>query len=71
MEFKIYSEAILKFLNQKQIYTGIKKKVVSEIRRKNWWNTDIGWVSAEIKGTRLNIKITETSMPAPAIIASS
>lgn len=69
---KYTPEAILKFLNQKQIYTGIKKKKVNcqEIEERiRLEYKDIGWVSAEIKGTRLNIKITETSMPAPAIIA--
>ncbi len=66
---KYTTEAMLKFLNEKHIYTGILKKKVNcqeieeEIRLAY---KDIGWVSAEIKGTRLIIKITETNMPAPA-----
>lgn len=66
---KYTPEAMVKFLNEQQIYTGILKNKVNcqeieeEIRLAY---NDIGWVSAEIKGTRLIIKITETNMPAPA-----
>lgn len=66
---KYTPEAMLKFLDENQIYTGILKKKVNcqeieeTIRLKY---KDIGWVSAEIKGTRLIIKITETNIPAPA-----
>ncbi|MBE5967768.1 MAG: sporulation protein YqfD [Lachnospiraceae bacterium] len=69
---KYTPEAMTKFLKENEIYTGIKKKKVDcqeiedEIRLAY---NDIGWVSAEIKGTRLIIKITETNMPAPARIA--
>ncbi len=65
---KYTPEAMLKFLNDNGIYTGIKKKKVDcqEIEETiRLAYNDIGWVSAEIKGTRLIIKITETNMPAP------
>ena len=66
---KYTPEAVMKFLNQNDIYTGIHKKKVNcqeiEDTIRLAYN-DIGWVSAEIKGTRLIIKITETNMPAPA-----
>ncbi len=66
---KYTPEAMLKFLNENHIYTGVQKsrvgcqEIEEEIRLAY---PDIGWVSAEIKGTRLIIKITETNMPAPA-----
>lgn len=69
---KYTPEAMLKFLNDNEIYTGIQKKKVDcqEIEENiRLAYKDIGWVSAEIKGTRLIIKITETNMPAPAQIA--
>ncbi len=66
---KYTPEAMQKFLNEQHVYTGILKNKVNcqeieeEIRLAY---NDIGWVSAEIKGTRLIIKITETNMPTPA-----
>ncbi len=62
-------EALTKFLTENQIYTGILKNKVNcqeieETMRLAY--TDIGWVSAEIKGTRLIIKIKETNMPVSA-----
>jgi similar to stage IV sporulation protein len=62
-------EAVMKFLSEKDVFTGMKKKTVDcqeieETLRLAY--KDIGWVSAEVKGTRLIIKITETNMPAPA-----
>ncbi|MGB8453726.1 MAG: sporulation protein YqfD [Anaerocolumna sp.] len=66
-------EAMLKFLKSNQIYIGLQKKnidcqEIEELIRGTY--NDIGWVSAEIKGTRLIIKITETNMPAPAVTAT-
>jgi similar to stage IV sporulation protein len=66
-------EAMVKFLKTNEIYTGIQKKnidgqEIEELIRGTY--KDIGWVSAEIKGTRLIIKITETNMPAPAVTAT-
>ena len=61
--------AMLDFLRENQIYAGIKKKDIDcqEIEENiRLAYHDIGWVSAEIKGTRLIIKITETNMPVPA-----
>ena len=69
---KYTPEAMLKFLQENQVYGGIRKKDVDcqEIEETiRLAYHDIGWVSAEIKGTRLIIKITETNMPAPAQIA--
>ncbi|MDF2907304.1 MAG: hypothetical protein K0R34_2625 [Herbinix sp.] len=69
---KYTPEAMIKFLDENEVYTGIKKKKVDcqEIEETiRLAYNDIGWVSAEIKGTRLIIKITETNMPAPAEIA--
>lgn len=65
-EQKHTDEAILKFLKSNNVYTGIQKEKVScqeiedKIRAKY---PDIGWVSAEIRGTRLLIKVKETNMP--------
>jgi similar to stage IV sporulation protein len=66
-------EAMVKFLKNNQIYAGLQKKQIDcqdieELIRGTF--KDIGWVSAEIKGTRLIIKITETNMPAPAVTAT-
>lgn len=61
-------EALLKFLHTQNIYTGIKKdKIDCQEIEENIRLTykDISWVSAEIKGTRLIIQITETNMPVP------
>lgn len=60
-------EVMIKYLKEISVYPGILKnkidcKNIEENIRKKY--TDIGWVSAEIKGTRLHIKITETNMPA-------
>lgn len=71
---KYTTEAMLKFLDDKGVYTGIQKSKVNcqEIEETiRLAYNDIGWVSAEIKGTRLIIKLTETNMPAPAAIAIS
>ena len=63
-------EAIVKFLQNSGVFAGIMKKdidctEIEEIIRKEY--TDIGWVSAEIRGTRLLIQITETNMPKPYV----
>ncbi len=66
-------EAMVKFLKSNQVYSGLQKKEIDcqgieDLIRGTY--TDIGWVSAEIKGTRLIIKITETNIPAPAVTAT-
>ena len=67
---KYTPEAILKFLSENNIKAGIKKKnidgskIEEEIRLAY---EDIGWGSAEVKGTRLIIRIRETNMPTPVI----
>ncbi len=71
---KYTTEAMVKFLSKNQVHTGmLQKKVdcqeIEETIRLAY--KDIGWVSAEIRGTRLIIKITETNMPAPAKVAMS
>lgn len=63
-------ESMVKFLRSNQIYAGLQKKEIhcqdiEELIRATY--NDIGWVSAEVKGTRLIIKITETNMPTPAV----
>lgn len=66
---KYTPEAMLEFLKDNQVYAGIRKKDINcqEIEETiRLAYRDIGWVSAEIKGTRLIIKLTETNMPAPA-----
>ena len=66
---KYTPEAMVKFLNENHIYTGIKKNKVNcqEIEETiRLAYKDIGWVSAEIKGTRLIIKLKETNMPVSA-----
>lgn len=71
---KYTPEVIIKFLSQNEIKAGIKKKridgskIEEDIRLEY---DDIGWVSAEIKGNRLIIKITETNMPAPIVKATA
>jgi len=70
---KYTPETMLEFLRDNDIYAGIKKKNINcqEIEESiRLAYNDIGWVSAEIKGTRLIIKITETNMPAPPQKAS-
>lgn len=66
-------EAMVKFLRSNDVYAGILKKeingqAIEELIRGTY--KDIGWVSAEIKGTRLIVKITETNMPSPAVTAT-
>lgn len=64
-----YTEDIIfKYLREIQVEPGVMKRKLScqdieaSIRKKY---PDIGWVSAEIKGTKLNLKIVETNMPVP------
>lgn len=66
-------EAMTKFLKENDVYVGIQKKQVDsknieELIRLTY--NDIGWVSAEIKGTRLIIKIKETKLPTKAVTAT-
>ena len=66
-------EAMTKFLKENDVYVGVQKKHIDsqdieELIRLTY--NDIGWVSAEIKGTRLIIKITETKMPTKAVTAT-
>ena len=63
-------ETIVEYLKTEGIYAGIKKSNINctkieEMLRKKY--EDVGWVSAEIRGTRLLIKITETNMPEPYV----
>lgn len=67
--YKYTPNIILNHLEENNIKPGTKIKKLNgfEIER-NIRNTykDIGWVSAEIKGTRLIIRIKETTMPSVA-----
>lgn len=66
--YKYTKEALLEFINENKVYTGMLKsdvdcqKIEEKIRLQY---KDISWVSAEVKGTRLIIKFTETNMPIP------
>ena len=66
--YKHTKEALLEFINENKVYTGMLKsnvdcqKIEEKIRLKY---KDISWVSAEVKGTRLIIQFTETNMPVP------
>ena len=59
-------EQLLDFLKKQEVYSGMRIKDVDcpqieeDIRREF---TDIGWVSAEIMGTKLIIRINETTVP--------
>lgn len=64
-----YTEDIIfQYLEEMDVAPGVMKKklncqeIEASIRKKY---PDIGWVSAEIKGTKLNLKIVETNMPIP------
>lgn len=64
-----YTEDIIfSYLKEINVEPGVRKRKLScqeieaSIRKKY---PDIGWVSAEIKGTKLNLKIVETNMPVP------
>lgn len=59
-------ETILQFLETQDVYVGKKIKdidcrAIEENIRESY--TDIGWVSAEIKGTNLIINLKETTLP--------
>ncbi len=64
--YKHTPEEILSYLNSIDVYSGCQIKdidcpFIEEAIRKDF--TDIGWVSAQIKGTRLIINIVETEVP--------
>lgn len=64
--YKHTPEQLLEYLKTTGVYSGIKidtvdcPKIEENIRRDF---SDIGWVSAEIKGTRLIVRIVETVVP--------
>lgn len=66
-------EMLLKYLKEMDVYPGMKKtdvdcQSIEEAIRNKY--TDIGWVSAELKGTKLHLKMVETNMPVPYVAAS-
>lgn len=66
--FKYTKETLLEFINENDVYSGMIKSDVNcqQIEEKiRLEYSDISWVSAEIKGTRLMIRFTETNMPIP------
>lgn len=71
--YKYTPDVLMQFLNENGVYSGIKKKEISasDIEReiRNSFK-DIGWVSAEIKGTKLIIRINEINMPRPAKVVT-
>lgn len=61
-------EAILSYLKEEGIYCGVQKSKISckEIEEKiRLTYPDIGWVSAEMEGTSLHLRLVETNMPIP------
>lgn len=63
-------DVIFGYLEEINVKPGVMKskldcKVIEESIRKKY--TDIGWVSAEITGTKLKLKIVETNMPLPFV----
>lgn len=63
-------ERLLKFLSDMQVYVGMTTKKVDcqKIEEKiRLAYPDIGWVSAELKGTKLTISMVETNMPVPVM----
>ncbi len=61
-------EAMTKFLKNQGVFVGMEKKEINaqnieELIRLTY--KDIGWVSCEVRGTRLIIKIEETKLPTP------
>lgn len=64
-EYSHTKEELLKYLNNQNIHSGVLKhkincRDIEDNIRKNY--VDIGWVSAEMKGTRLIIKLKETTL---------
>lgn len=64
-EYTNTKEIILEYLESQGVYNGVLKRNINcqnieEKIRKEY--KDIGWVSAEIRGTRLLLKITETNI---------
>lgn len=64
-EYSNTNETIRKYLEKEKIHVGMLKskvdcKNIEEAIRREY--EDIGWVSAEVKGTRLLIKLTETNL---------
>lgn len=63
-------ERLLKFLSDMQVHVGMTtkevdcQKIEENIRLAY---PDIGWVSAELKGTKLTISMVETNMPVPVV----
>lgn len=63
-------ERLLKFLSDMQVHVGMTtRKVDCQKIEENIRLTypDIGWVSAELKGTKLTISMVETNMPVPVV----
>jgi len=63
-------DVIFNYLKEINVRPGVLKskldcKIIEESIRKKY--TDIGWVSAEITGTKLKLKIVETNMPLPFV----
>ncbi len=65
-QYTYTEEALLKYLQSIDVYAGMRKKKIScpdiETAIRETY-TDIGWVSAELKGSKLFVRIQETNMP--------
>lgn len=68
-EYRHTEEQLLSFLKEQGIYAGCATESIScpdleaELRKEY---PDIGWVSVELKGTRLFVRLKETTQPAAA-----
>ena len=65
-EYTYTEELLLRYLESIDVYAGMRKEEIScpEIERAiRETYTDIGWVSAELKGSKLIVRIQETNMP--------
>lgn len=61
-------EAMLAYLKEQGVFCGVLKSKIScqDIEEKIRLSyPDIGWVSVEMEGTSLNLKLVETNMPVP------
>lgn len=65
-QYSYTQEALLRYLREIDVYAGMRREKIScpdieKAIREAY--TDIGWVSAELKGSKLFIRIQETNMP--------
>lgn len=67
-------EFITKFLKENHVHVGVKKSDINPQGIEEYIRltfNDIGWVSVEVRGTRLFIKLKETILPEKAVTATN